>query len=73
MFHWGPSNEEGSEHTLDYVRFPMELQIIHVKRGIKSPTDAIALGTKDGIAITSFFLQVYFLLTNKCTSIKKLN
>ncbi|XP_018402715.1 PREDICTED: carbonic anhydrase 1-like, partial [Cyphomyrmex costatus] len=58
LFHWGPSNEEGSEHTLDYVRFPMELQIIHLKHGLKSPTDAIALGVKDGIAITSFFLQI---------------
>lgn len=58
LFHWGPSNEEGSEHTLDYVRYPMELQIVHTKRGIKSPLDAIALGAKDGIAIVSFFLQV---------------
>ncbi|XP_012525052.2 carbonic anhydrase 1 [Monomorium pharaonis] len=58
LFHWGPSNEEGSEHTLDYIRFPMELQIIHIKRGIKSPTEAIALGAKDGIVIASFFLQI---------------
>lgn len=58
LFHWGPSNEEGSEHTLNYVRFPMELQVVHMKRGIKSPTDAIALGAKDGIVIVSFFLQV---------------
>ncbi|XP_011167820.1 carbonic anhydrase 1 [Solenopsis invicta] len=58
LFHWGPSNDEGSEHTLDYIRFPMELQIIHIKHGIKSLTDAIALGAKDGIVIASFFLQI---------------
>ncbi|XP_026830925.1 carbonic anhydrase 3-like [Ooceraea biroi] len=58
LFHWGPSNEEGSEHTLDYVRYPMELQVIHTKRGIKSPMDAITLGAKDGIVIVSFFLQI---------------
>lgn len=58
IFHWGPSNEEGSEHTLDYVRYPMELQIVHTKRGIKTPLEAIALGAKDGLAIVSFFLQV---------------
>ncbi|KAL0104585.1 hypothetical protein PUN28_017378 [Cardiocondyla obscurior] len=58
LFHWGPSNEEGSEHTLDYARYPMELQIVHVKRGIKSPADAVALGAKDGIVIVSFFLQI---------------
>ncbi|XP_072743312.1 carbonic anhydrase 1 [Anoplolepis gracilipes] len=60
LFHWGPSNEEGSEHTLDYVRYPMELQIVHRKRGIKSTLDAIALGAKDGIAIVSFFLQINY-------------
>ena len=63
IFHWGPSNEEGSEHTIDYVRYPMELQIVHTKRGIKSPLHAIALGAKDGLAIVSFFLQVKFLST----------
>ncbi|XP_020299957.1 carbonic anhydrase 1-like isoform X2 [Pseudomyrmex gracilis] len=58
IFHWGPSDEEGSEHTLDYVRYPMELQVLHTKRGIKSPKEAIALGAKDGLAIVSFFLQI---------------
>ncbi|XP_014469159.1 PREDICTED: carbonic anhydrase 1-like [Dinoponera quadriceps] len=58
LFHWGPCNQEGSEHTLDYIRFPMELQVIHIKHGIKSPKDAIILGARDGIVIVSFFLQV---------------
>lgn len=58
MFHWGPSDVEGSEHTLDYVRYPMELQMIHVKHGFNSPLDAIVLGAKDGVMIISFFFQV---------------
>ncbi|XP_015524303.1 carbonic anhydrase 3 [Neodiprion pinetum] len=58
MFHWGPSDVEGSEHTLDYVRYPMELQMIHVKRGFNSPLDAIVLGAKDGVMIISFFFQI---------------
>jgi carbonic anhydrase len=65
LFHWGPSNQEGSEHTLDYVRYPMELQVIHTKHGIKTPMDAIALGAKDGIVIVSFFLQVGFFPLTK--------
>ncbi|XP_032667381.1 carbonic anhydrase 1-like [Odontomachus brunneus] len=58
LFHWGPSNQEGSEHTLDYIRYPMELQVIHMKHGLKSPKDAIILGARDGIVIVSFFLQI---------------
>ncbi|XP_049790149.1 carbonic anhydrase 1-like [Schistocerca nitens] len=28
-FHWGPSDDEGSEHTLDYCRYALELQVVH--------------------------------------------
>lgn len=58
VFHWGPSNDEGSEHTLNYVKYAMELQMIHVKHGYKSPYDQSLLTTKDGVAIISFFFQV---------------
>ena len=60
VFHWGPSNDEGSEHTLDYVKHTMELQMIHVKHGHSSPLDKSLLGTKDGVAIISFFFQVSY-------------
>lgn len=59
IFHWGPSNDEGSEHTLDYVKFPMELQMVHVKKCYTSPQDRSLLHTKDAVAIISYFLQVY--------------
>ncbi|EFN75380.1 Carbonic anhydrase 7 [Harpegnathos saltator] len=58
LFHWGPSNQDGSEHTLDYVRYSMEMQVVHTKHGINSPKDAIILGARDGIVIVSFFFQV---------------
>lgn len=58
VFHWGHSNEEGSEHTFDYVRFPMELQVWHIKRGFNSLLDAITAKENDGILIVSFFFQV---------------
>ncbi|XP_031364674.1 carbonic anhydrase 3-like [Apis dorsata] len=58
VFHWGHSNEEGSEHTFDYVRFPMELQVWHIKRGFNSLLDAITAKENDGILIVSFFFQI---------------
>lgn len=61
VFHWGHSNEEGSEHTFDYVRFPMELQVWHIKRGFNSLLDAITAKENDGILIVSFFFQVQSL------------
>lgn len=64
VFHWGHSNEEGSEHTLDYVRYPMELQVVHIKRGLNSPIDA-ADRTNDAMVIASFFFQVEKTIFNE--------
>ncbi|KAK9303675.1 hypothetical protein QLX08_004682 [Tetragonisca angustula] len=58
VFHWGQSNDEGSEHTLDYIRYPMELQVWHIKRGFNTLLDAIAAKESDGILIVSFFFQI---------------
>lgn len=60
VFHWGQSDDEGSEHTLDYIRYPMELQVWHIKRGFNSLLDATAAKDSDGILIVSFFFQVKF-------------
>lgn len=60
VFHWGQSDNEGSEHTLDYVRYPMELQVWHIKRGFNSLMDAIAAKTSDALLIVSFLFQVKF-------------
>uniref|UniRef100_A0ABD2WS60 Alpha-carbonic anhydrase domain-containing protein n=1 Tax=Trichogramma kaykai TaxID=54128 RepID=A0ABD2WS60_9HYME len=58
LFRWGPGDDEGSEHTLDYERYPMELQVVHVKRGAGSFQDITACRIKDGILIMSYFFQV---------------
>ncbi|XP_014216096.1 carbonic anhydrase 1-like [Copidosoma floridanum] len=58
VFRWGPANDEGSEHTLDYVGYSMELQAMHLKRGIETPRDAAACKVKDGLAIVSYFFQI---------------
>ncbi|XP_076759041.1 carbonic anhydrase 1 [Xylocopa sonorina] len=58
VFHWGQSNDEGSEHTLDYIRYSMELQVWHIKRGFNSLMEAIAAKENDGILIVSFLFQI---------------
>ncbi|KAK2588632.1 hypothetical protein KPH14_006400 [Odynerus spinipes] len=57
-FHWGPSDSEGSEHTINHVRYAMELQLIHVKRSLASPLHAILLGAKDAVVIVSSFFDI---------------
>ena len=58
VFHWGPCDAEGSEHTLDGARFAMELQMIHVRKGFLRPLDVVDSGIKEGIVIISYFFQV---------------
>ncbi|XP_043479633.1 carbonic anhydrase 1-like [Leptopilina heterotoma] len=58
IFHWGPANDEGSEHTMDYIKYTMELQMVHVKKCYTSPKDPSLLHTRDAVAIISYFLQI---------------
>ncbi|XP_014612121.1 PREDICTED: carbonic anhydrase 13-like [Polistes canadensis] len=58
MFHWGPSDNEGSEHTINDVRYAMELQFVHVKSDLFSPFQAAILNAKDGVVIVSSFFNI---------------
>jgi len=52
-FHWGATDSLGSEHTLAGERFPLELHIVHVKKGEADP-----LNTPRGLAVTGFFFTI---------------
>uniref|UniRef100_A0A0N5C6N3 Carbonic anhydrase n=1 Tax=Strongyloides papillosus TaxID=174720 RepID=A0A0N5C6N3_STREA len=41
-FHWGQNNDEGSEHTLNSLQYPVELHLVH--QGIKDPSKLAVLG-----------------------------
>ena len=55
-FHWGSTNYQGSEHTVNGQEYPLELHIVHTKDGEDDP-----LNTPKGLAVTGFFFQ----LTNR--------
>ena len=59
QFRWGLADDEGAEHSLDHVRHPLELQLVHAKRGVASAQDAAVRKIRDGFAIVSLFFQVY--------------
>ncbi|XP_024061846.2 carbonic anhydrase 3-like [Terrapene carolina triunguis] len=55
-FHWGSSNDHGSEHIVDGMKYAGELHLIHWYS--KYSNYAEALRNYDGVAILGIFLQV---------------
>ncbi|KAK0155273.1 Carbonic anhydrase 4 [Merluccius polli] len=54
-FHWGDTTlHPGSEHMLDGHRYPMEMHIVCMKKGL---TISEALMDPEGIAVLGFFIQ----------------
>lgn len=59
VFKWGTSNCKGAEHTLNGTWFTMEAQAVHYNTRYESFEDS--LDKHDGLAVCSYFLQVYQL------------
>ncbi|KAF7994820.1 hypothetical protein HCN44_004292 [Aphidius gifuensis] len=55
-FHWGRKNDRGSEHSLNGVRYPMEMHIIH--RNMAYPKMENAMVNVDGLAVLGIFFQL---------------
>ncbi|XP_037135051.1 carbonic anhydrase-like isoform X1 [Syngnathus acus] len=54
-FHWGNTEHHpGSEHTVDGHRYPMEMHIVSLKKGLSV---AQALEDQAGIAVLGFFIS----------------
>jgi len=55
-FHWGRDSSMGSEHTINGVRYPMELHLVHFKgeyNGLKE-----AINKKDGLAVLGVLFKI---------------
>ncbi|XP_047496162.1 carbonic anhydrase 2-like [Penaeus chinensis] len=55
-FHWGHDSSLGSEHTIDGVRYPMELHLVHYKGAYGSLAEAVK--KSDGLAVLGVMLEV---------------
>nr|XP_019962607.1 PREDICTED: carbonic anhydrase 4-like isoform X1 [Paralichthys olivaceus]XP_019962608.1 PREDICTED: carbonic anhydrase 4-like isoform X1 [Paralichthys olivaceus]XP_019962609.1 PREDICTED: carbonic anhydrase 4-like isoform X1 [Paralichthys olivaceus] len=54
-FHWGDTaHHPGSEHTIDKLRYPVEMHIVSLKKGL---TKEQAVANPEGIAVLGFFLN----------------
>ena len=55
-FHWGTKDSQGSEHTFNEKRFPMEMHLVHKASTVESVESA--LQTFDGLAVAAFLFEV---------------
>ncbi|XP_010744816.2 carbonic anhydrase 1 [Larimichthys crocea] len=54
-FHWGASDDRGSEHTVEGTKYPAELHLVHWNT--KYPSFGEAAGQPDGLAVVGVFLK----------------
>ncbi|XP_056146420.1 carbonic anhydrase 15 [Lampris incognitus] len=57
-FHWGSPSSNGSEHTIDRHRYPMEMHIVNMKS--IHPNLSAALDDPTGLAVLGFFIDVAY-------------
>lgn len=55
-FHWGASDDKGSEHTVAGTKFPAELHLVHWNT--KYASFGEAAGKPDGLAVVGVFLKI---------------
>ncbi|XP_043463555.1 carbonic anhydrase-like [Leptopilina heterotoma] len=55
-FHWGKNDKKGSEHTIHCNRFPLELHLVHYRRGYGSVKEA--MNYKDGLVVIGIIFQI---------------
>uniref|UniRef100_A0A3P9HMJ0 Carbonic anhydrase n=1 Tax=Oryzias latipes TaxID=8090 RepID=A0A3P9HMJ0_ORYLA len=55
-FHWGASDERGSEHTINGITFPCELHLVHWNT--KYASFGEAADKPDGLAVVGVFLKI---------------
>ncbi|XP_047736802.1 putative carbonic anhydrase 3 [Hyalella azteca] len=55
-FHWGSDSSKGSEHTINTVRYPMELHLVHYKAQYGDMMNALRYA--DGVAVLAVLFEV---------------
>uniref|UniRef100_A0A2P2HXR5 Carbonic anhydrase n=1 Tax=Hirondellea gigas TaxID=1518452 RepID=A0A2P2HXR5_9CRUS len=56
-FHWGSDGTKGSEHTVNGVRYPLELHLVHIKEEYY-PDLGEGAKNGDGLAVLGIFFKI---------------
>ncbi|KAL3124274.1 hypothetical protein niasHT_006662 [Heterodera trifolii] len=54
-FHWAADHDDGSEHTVNALHYPIELHLVHVKDGLSLQE---AVDASDGLAVIGIFYHI---------------
>ncbi|KAJ3604775.1 hypothetical protein NHX12_026827, partial [Muraenolepis orangiensis] len=57
-FHWGSPSSNGSEHTVDGHRYPVEMHVVNMKS--VHPNVSVALDDPTGLAVLGVFIDVAY-------------
>ncbi|XP_060554449.1 carbonic anhydrase 12-like [Ruditapes philippinarum] len=55
-FHWGATDERGSEHDVNGKHFPMEMHLVHYNKRYENIS--VAMDKEDGLAVLGFFFEI---------------
>ncbi|XP_022339696.1 carbonic anhydrase 14-like isoform X2 [Crassostrea virginica] len=55
-FHWGATDDRGSEHALDNKHYPMEMHIVHHSSHYSGLSDA--MDKAEGLKVLGFFFEI---------------
>lgn len=55
-WHWGSDSSQGSEHTMDGKKYPIEIHLVHWNK--KYSSIDVAVGYSDGLAVLGVFYEI---------------
>ena len=55
-WHWGSVDSQGSEHTINGKKYPMEVHLVHWNKKYSTVTEALKYS--DGLAVLGFMYEV---------------
>ncbi|CAH8580080.1 unnamed protein product [Schistosoma mattheei] len=71
-FHWGNTDDRGSEHTIDGIRFPLEGHIVSFRRELYSSLEE-AIGRPGGLAVLGIMHNIVESIKSDQTVFKAYN
>ena len=57
-FHWGDHSNNGSEHTIDNKRYPLEMHLVHYNSKYNNVHEAVMGDERNSLAVISVLFEI---------------